>query len=101
MNTISIAGLGRVAIKNYTSEKLLIEQLTSYSAKNVRLLLPYALFIIRKTNNSVTKSGAIIFPNGDVIDLYSGGVLDNASEIILSSLVIQSTEYSPCDFALA
>jgi hypothetical protein len=101
MNTLSIVGLGKVAIYPCNSEQTVEELMASLKGSNVRLLLPYAVCYLRNQYEPVEVSGALFMPNRDVIDLYSGGALDNMKEVILSSLVISSPEYIPSDFSLA
>lgn len=101
MNTISIIGLGRVAINQCHTKESLKASSIAFCSKEVSLLLSTACYLIRDPFQSVKKSGVLILPNKDVIDLYSGGALDNINEIILASLAIDSLMYQPCDFALA
>ena len=101
MNTLSIMGLGKVAIHNCHSVTESQNLRKTIHQGNIAVLQPYAFSYIRTQNQTVELSGALVFPNGDIVDLYSGGALDNITEVILASLVIQSPEYNPSDFALA
>jgi hypothetical protein len=101
MNTLSIVGLGKVAIHNCCSEDDARDLISSFIGSHVSVLLPCAYTYVRSKNQPVELSGALLMPNGDVIDLYSGGALDNIEEVIISSLVIQSPEYTPSDFSLS
>lgn len=100
MNTLSIMGLGEVVIHQCYSEQELNELCTSFLGASIATLIPQAICLINESED-VRKSGILIMPSGELIKLYSGGVLDNVTEIILSSIVIGDPEYKPSDFALA
>jgi hypothetical protein len=99
MNTLSIMGLGEVSIHQCYSEQELNELCSSFHGANVAMLIPQAICLINESED-VRKSGILMIPGQEPVELYSGGVLDNVTEVILSSMVI-GPEYQPSDFALA
>jgi hypothetical protein len=100
MITLRIMGLGEVVIHQCYSEQELNELCTSFLGASIATLIPQAICLINESED-VRKSGILMMPKGEPVMLYSGGVLDNFTEIILSSIVISDPEYKPSDFALA
>lgn len=91
-----IAELGKITIHACTSTYERDQLIEAY--RSLPSLCCRAVLFIRQEQD-VKKSGVLMLTNGQEVDLYTGGAIDNVAESIYSSLAIDSKEYQAADFA--
>lgn len=98
MTTVNVIGIGKVTIHLIDSEPHLQEQILAFN--KAAILSPQAIILFKKSDD-VSLSGRLYLPKKEKINLFTGGVLNNAYECITASLALIDDEYEPSDFALA
>lgn len=94
-----ILGVGRISLHICNSGPETTERIRYLQQAGI--LVPQAVFQIH-SSTEVLPAGVLLFPNKKTVQLFSGGALTNASEVISASVVMSKNRaYVPEDFALS